>query len=397
MVNTNKEFFAKLAELRKLLPKIEGIPKDSGGAAFESAAIGCFNRLANGRVLEFGSGTGKGTWNLAKNAKVSSVLSIDHLLKYTEQATKYVTTARAAAKTSQNTPVECKTFTINKDTGFYDVIELVGKFDTIVIDGPPGTEARMMAIDIMLPFLAQDGIILLDDARRDSKNVEASCDRLNIYSEMLHTNCGMALISRTKLNDETEKPTTPERTFWRGQSKEFYVPMVARHTALWDRVDAILREREIQSVYEIGCGLGHLAPNYPKYHGIDVNPQARVTKTPNATFETGDFLTTDLDIVRDKYDAVVACGVIEHVSHWNPFMSRVLDINSSVSLVSFFASAKSSRDFIRPRAKAGRKTFWENSYYLPAISSWLRDLDINFTWEHYPHAVGTDCLLIISN
>lgn len=153
----------------------------------EQAALDWIKRFARGRVLEFGTGSGAGTRVLLETA--IHVSSIDHQERYSQ----------AAAKLGDDR-AECLTLPINRETGFYDVSTLQGLFDTILIDGPPGTQARRLGIQSVAHLLAPGGIILVDDAKRDMANIAAGANAIGASYEVLPTQRGLAKVSM-KRND----------------------------------------------------------------------------------------------------------------------------------------------------------------------------------------------------
>ncbi len=158
--------------------------KDPGTAALEPMALNFLNSLARGRCLECGTGSTIGTQAILHGA--ISVVSIDHMEKYSIEASKTLNDER----------VQFMHCPINPETGFYDVSKLNGQFDFILIDGPPGTQARRLGVKELMPLLAPDGIILVDDAKRDTANIQQAQHDLGFKVEMLPTKRGLAKLTR---------------------------------------------------------------------------------------------------------------------------------------------------------------------------------------------------------
>lgn len=176
---------SELMQLIERLSSSRAVEKDPGTASLEPAAVRIIKSNARGRCLELGSGSGAGTKALLSGAM--AVTSVDHMAKYTELARKAVPDER----------VEFITCSLNPETGFYDLSQVTGKFDLILIDGPPGGTARRNGIKTVLPLLSERGIILQDDAKRDLAGITAQCSGLNL--KMLKTQRGMAMISQKTL------------------------------------------------------------------------------------------------------------------------------------------------------------------------------------------------------
>lgn len=157
-------------------------PKDPGTATLEPMALSYIRANARGRCLECGTGSTGGTRAILEGAK--SVVSIDHLLKFTEEA-------KAKFNDDRATFVHCP----RSDDGFYDLTRIEGRFDFVLLDGPPGTQARSRGIQRLLPFLASGGVLLVDDAKRDMQNIEAAKSEFPIRVEMLPTQRGLAKIT----------------------------------------------------------------------------------------------------------------------------------------------------------------------------------------------------------
>jgi SAM-dependent methyltransferase len=182
---TDDELFEFLSGLTPLT-----FAKDKGGASLEPAAVHFIKAHAVGRCLELGTGSGKGTLSLLEGA--AKVVSVDHMAQYTNAAKASVKDPRAVFHTAGI-----------KGNGFYDLSFLEGKFDLIVIDGPPGTKARRFSIEECLPHLAFGGTILVDDAKRDIEGVNEAVVKHDLDVIMLPTSRGMAKITPRHRSPQT--------------------------------------------------------------------------------------------------------------------------------------------------------------------------------------------------
>ncbi len=174
----DSDLFALIEELVGSKPP----PVDKGTASLEPAATRIIGAMARGHCLELGTGSGKGTLALLDGAM--SVVSVDHLPQFTQKAKATITDDR----------VQFVTCPINSQTGFYDLSSIRGKFDCIVVDGPPGKAARATSIASVLPLLADGGFILEDDAVRAGENITKASSDFGLSMEMLPTRRGLALI-----------------------------------------------------------------------------------------------------------------------------------------------------------------------------------------------------------
>lgn len=157
--------------------------KDASGAVLEDKALAIIRACAKGRCLELGSGSGAGTKALLAGAK--EVVSLDHLAQFTQTAQRAVGT---------DARVKWLTLPLGKD-GFYD-LALDELFDTILLDGPVGTQARRMALPRLWPHLAPDGLLLMDDGKRDASLVEAWRRQYPIEAILMPTGRGLWCIRK---------------------------------------------------------------------------------------------------------------------------------------------------------------------------------------------------------
>lgn len=188
----DRDYFHRHCKRRtdgELLEMLSGLvathfpPSDPGTATLEPMALSFIKSMAKGRCLECGTGSTGGTKAMLQGAR--SVVSIDHMEKYASEAKTKLSDPRV-------TFLHCP----KAANGFYDLSAIQGRFDFILLDGPPGTQARKQGIQTLFPYLAPGGILLVDDAKRDAANVEAARQELGFNVEMLPTRRGLAKITR---------------------------------------------------------------------------------------------------------------------------------------------------------------------------------------------------------
>jgi len=188
--------------------------------------------------------------------------------------------------------------------------------------------------------------------------------------------------------------------FW-NHGAAFYQPMILRHAAMWGRVAGLIAKRRVSSVFEVGCGLGHIAANVPRYCGVDLNPNVIALaqqRHTDAEFLVDDWLTMDTAALVGRFDMVLACGVIEHCAHWRPFAEKALALRPRLLVISFFLSGRAARQHIRVVEKPGCAPYYENRYPKADIVEGLAELGQSGRdeWQTFPHAVGEDALLTLT-
>lgn len=121
------------------------------------------------------------------------------------------------------------------------------------------------------------------------------------------------------------------RSYWDTIPRCSYHRMLQRHRPLWQFVYDFIREREIRSVLEVGCGLLNPVKRWVEdYQAIDLNEQ---TKAIHADFRTMDVQPWH------GVDLLLACGVIEHCEDgYERFLLQVKVVQARYALVSLFNS-----------------------------------------------------------
>ena len=90
----------------------------------------------------------------------------------------------------------------------------------------------------------------------------------------------------------------------------------------------LLRPLDVSSVLDIGCRDGSLADEIPDtyYSGADIVPDKR-----GLVKYLGDVTKIDLP---DRFDAVVALDILEHLAHPSAFFDRIVEMSDRIILVS---------------------------------------------------------------
>jgi len=144
-------------------------------------AINVIKRLAHGRILELGTGGLKGTHACLTNA--THLITVDHISFFT------ATAHQLFADDPRVTALHCRL----KDYT-YNLPPDLGTFDTILIDGPIGTQARYATLKHTIPMLNPGGIIIVDDANRDESTIDTWAKYYDMAVEYIDTLKGLAIL-----------------------------------------------------------------------------------------------------------------------------------------------------------------------------------------------------------
>jgi len=163
------------------------IPADTGGGELEPAAIEHVRQHAIGRCLEFGTGTGTSCKAMLQSEQATVVVSVEDVPKWTVKANEQIQDRRVM-------------FVVLKRAanGFYDVgplVQLGLQFDFVLIDGPPGTQARANAFPVVIPLLAAGAVVLVDDGKRDYANIQRWKQQFGVRAELLPSHRGLYKIT----------------------------------------------------------------------------------------------------------------------------------------------------------------------------------------------------------
>lgn len=160
--------------------------------------------------------------------------------------------------------------------------------------------------------------------------------------------------------------------FWSKNKKEIYEPMIKRHRDLWKFVENFIKEKNIKSVLEVGCGKIQLTKKLvPIYQCVDINNQTDAIHEDFTKMDTSSF----------KCDLLLACGVIEHCNGYSKFLEQIKRIRPKYAIVSFFNKLSWKDDYMMESAKAGAENkFWWNRYSQKKIEEKLKELGLSYSF-----------------
>lgn len=186
-----REVEALLQLYRWVEPK-EPMPPSGQWAMNPQGLLALFALVRRNRprvVVELGSGTStiwlayalaaNGPVGVNGSRRVGRLISIDHEPEYARQ-----TRSMVALHADQGAPTEVRDAPLTplslgtEEFQWYsrDVFEDIPEIDMLIVDGPPGNSgplARYPAIPVLLDRLADNAVIVLDDATRDDEKEAA--------------------------------------------------------------------------------------------------------------------------------------------------------------------------------------------------------------------------------
>lgn len=116
--------------------------------------------------------------------------------------------------------------------------------------------------------------------------------------------------------------------YWQKRTGRAYQQMQKRHVVLWKYIEQFIKDSDIESVLEVGCGMYPPAKDWVTIHtGIDLNEQTDAIHKDFTIMEPFEVMGHDL---------LLACGVIEHCDGYSNFLRQVKRFNFKHSLVTFF-------------------------------------------------------------
>ena len=188
---------------------------------------------------------------------------------------------------------------------------------------------------------------------------------------------------------------TPEDLveFWRLDRLRNIIPPSPQFSAGFDEVGFLKQLFYLlgaDSVVEIGCGYGRLAPAFPaeKYLGIDINAEA--VETARQKYPSYEFKMVDFDTVYPQADLYVAYTVLLHIDDENVrrMACRLTDACRRLLIVEVleprFRNLPSAvPNFVRSRAQ-----------YETIFSRFKLACEIRKPYAHYP---GTDISCLVLN
>jgi len=117
---------------------------------------------------------------------------------------------------------------------------------------------------------------------------------------------------------------------WTNRHRGDYVRMIKRHRALWAYITQFIKDHDITSVIEVGCGMvPEVRGLVETYVGVDLNEQT------DAIHE--DFTLMDVSPLTG-YDLFLACAVIEHCQDAAVFFKQIKAMNPKHAIVTFFGA-----------------------------------------------------------
>ena len=137
----------------------------------------------------------------------------------------------------------------------------------------------------------------------------------------------------TKKSDERTYEAWDKR--WSGSHVERHITLVGRRMfkAKKKALGRVLRETDVRSAIEVGCGLGFtlevLMDAGIQYEGIDVSARAVSfckNKGLNAT-------QMRLDKARGEYDLVLSDGMLEHFLNFEPHAKKMMGLSRKYVLL----------------------------------------------------------------
>lgn len=158
--------------------------------------------------------------------------------------------------------------------------------------------------------------------------------------------------------------------YWDKLHPDKYGQMLRRHASLWSFVENFIKDKNIKSILEIGCGTMPKAKNWvKKYQAVDININT------DAIHE--DFNTMDVGKL-DKCELLLACAVIEHCNGYSDFLEQTKRVNPKYALITFFNKLNRDKDYFMECEKEKDtlgKYPW-NRYSMKGIETKLEELKL---------------------
>lgn len=157
--------------------------------------------------------------------------------------------------------------------------------------------------------------------------------------------------------------------YWSKKDTNIYKGMTQRHHEFWRFVARFIKEKNIQSILEIGCGFNSPIKNIAKYTAIDINEQV------DAIHE--DFTKMDISPYKG-YDLLVASAVIEHCEGYSDFLEQVKKAEPKHAIITFFNRLDRDRDLYMTTTKDPIGTFPWNRYSKVGVENKLKELGFQY-------------------
>jgi len=175
---------------------------------------------------------------------------------------------------------------------------------------------------------------------------------------------------------------TADHDYWQRLGIKRYRRMQQSHKKVWRWIKQYVREHEIQSILEAGCGAVPKARKWvPKYTGIDLVEREGIIQ--------GDFLTMDMRQWRGV-DLFLAVGMVEHLENGYESLLRQIDVlQPRHALIPFFGSLGWTHDSSRLDSRG----VWGQVYNRATLEGWLTAIiGCSFSIEEVTHR---DMVLVI--
>ena len=139
--------------------------------------------------------------------------------------------------------------------------------------------------------------------------------------------------------------------FWNTVEKTAYNSMYKRHYPLHSWLKEFIKEKGIESIFEIGGGTINAGNHYVKdYIAVDINENA------DAIHE--DFKTIDVSQFKKRFDLVLSCSVIEHNYGYEEFLEQIVRLKPKYAVISFFNGLDRPESKIIPSKIDGKTVYW---------------------------------------
>lgn len=175
------------------------------------------------------------------------------------------------------------------------------------------------------------------------------------------------------------------------------------HPELWAWIECFIRAHDVRSMIEVGGGYGWAKRFVDLYLGIELNPRWGGWSFPDSEIINADFCKLDPQVVLSifaQFDLLLAAAVVEHVEHYEVFLTKCLDCAPRWILISFFRGLDRDRNHFCRRASVDSNwsqaggVYYDNFYARAPLEAWL---DAHVGPGRYQfHQAGPDTILLIS-
>ncbi len=148
-----------------------------------------------------------------------------------------------------------------------------------------------------------------------------------------------------------------------------YLRMLDRHRPFWSAMHEFVYANGIESMIDVGCGVGELCESVVSYTGIDTN--AQVLEDNYELYGKGVWCNVDwMEIPTDglTVDLLLAASLIEHCESFENFLTMVLAVQLKYAVVTFHKGLR-DKELIRRQRNDNR--FFDNFYSRAEVERWL--------------------------